>query len=256
METEATGAKFHQQIESQLLEISGKLPNEMKFPLKNSLLNFERSLALIEIDREMASFRAINGQEEAASCLIIALISKMYFDAEKLDPRNHVHKNAIIAFLIAIGPQFHPFLKRFFLEFDTKRGRIEAKFPLSNFGVKNGDEVWMQPVEPLDISVQMEGYPVERAFDNAINQLSTNSGSANIQRLIRTQANQRNLLLYASTSGLPKSRADRKTIIERRNLAFATLIVSIMIFQAEAHLLLVKQSVPAILSIIGKARTD
>jgi len=55
-----------------------KLPPEVRYRAKNALDGFERARALLEIDREVASFRAITAAEEAASASIRSLQLREY----------------------------------------------------------------------------------------------------------------------------------------------------------------------------------
>ncbi len=55
------------------------------------------------VDLEMAAFRAITAEEEAASALFHSLKRRRYAGAARLSPRNHVHKNAVAPFCTAVS---------------------------------------------------------------------------------------------------------------------------------------------------------
>lgn len=61
-----------------LRQITQKLPGNIRFRALNALEHFGRAIDLIEIDKAMASFRAITGEEEAASALMLAVALRRY----------------------------------------------------------------------------------------------------------------------------------------------------------------------------------
>ncbi|NMW31637.1 hypothetical protein HKD42_06150 [Altererythrobacter sp. RZ02] len=235
-----------------LVRLSDDLPQHVKYRLRNCIDNFERALKLVEHDLEMASFRAITGEEEAASCVIHAIKLRGYDEVSRIKPNNHIHKNAIIVCVLAIGRELQPILEHFQLHFDFSKVRIDLKVPLSNFGVEDGADIAFQPVEPLDLLHSQAGVPENEVFFEALSRLSENSQFQNIAKLVKGRANQRNTLLYASDSSVPVSQTTVEVICNRRDRALALLVISIMILQSKTHLASVKQAIPAIKLVIGR----
>lgn len=60
-------------IQEALGRLTATLPGAIRYRFENTLENADRSFALLSCDREMASFRAITAEEEAATALIKCL---------------------------------------------------------------------------------------------------------------------------------------------------------------------------------------
>ena len=76
--------------------------------MRSAINHLRRAELLMSIDRPMAVFRCYTAEEEAASALIYCLKERRYVNADRLNPRNHIQKNAVIPFL--------SILKRFYDE--------------------------------------------------------------------------------------------------------------------------------------------
>lgn len=237
-------------VEAHLRLLMGGLPKSVRMRFESCFDHFERSGHLLDIDREMASFRAITGEEEAATALMRAIQLKGYEGAARLNPWRHHHKAAIVACVAALGQSLLPVLKEFQLQFNFERTRIDIKVPLSNFGVVGGEGVAIQPVEPLGIvHSRVEGEETPD-FAYLLKQMATDLDAGNVRKLINNQANRRNRLLYASDEAMPISQATRESIGATRNRALALLVLSVMVLQAEESLPLVRQSLATVLTMI------
>ena len=107
-------------LEGWIRRLAATTPGEVKTRMLSALDHFKRSANLFDADREMASFRAITGEEEAATALVKAIQLRRYPHAAEFNPRDHQHKAAVIACLIAIGSELAPILKEFQLVFDFR----------------------------------------------------------------------------------------------------------------------------------------
>ncbi len=88
-----------QDFDKKCLELLEQIPNKQsKHCFRSAMNHLERAETLFPIDRSMAVFRCFTAEEEAASGLMYCLKDKRYKNAEKLNPRNHVQKNAVIQF--------------------------------------------------------------------------------------------------------------------------------------------------------------
>jgi hypothetical protein len=235
-----------------LRRLEVKLPKPLKLRLRNTLEHFDRSARLVDIDLEMASFRAITGEEEAATTLMRAVQLRRYPDAEKFIPYRHQHKAGVIACVMALRNSLLPILAEFQLVFNFEKGRIDIKVPLSTFGVKGGENYAIQPEEPLGFTHTREGVEENRLFDDALQRLAAASNYPTIRKLVEAQANARNNLLYASDSAMPASRATLETLANRESRALAMLVLAVMVYQARKPLPLVRQVIPAFLKIISR----
>lgn len=232
-----------------------KLPKPVRFRAQNAIIGFERAIRLIDIDREMASFRAITAEEEAAAALFMALKLRKYPGAEKLNLGNHRHKAALGPFLQAVrqslgeGPVKSPKMT-----FDYRAPYLHVHFPLSVLGVKSpeGMDFHVTLEEPLHVHSQNPSRDGPYLFEKEIEQVATASDFTSIERLVAQQANSRNTLLYASDSGLPVSRATLETITARRNQAELALFLAIAILQTKTLQSLALRALEAFLGVVGQ----
>lgn len=241
-----------ERIGQALRRLHVKLPGVLRYRFESALNHLDRAFALLEIDREMASFRAITAEEEAATALIRCIQLRQYNFANKLNPWDHRHKAAVMACVMAIGSNLQPMLKEFQLIFDFSLPRVDLKVPLSNFEVVGGDEYAIQFVEPLDLVHTREGVPESELFGDALRGLAEQSRFENIKRLVAAQANARNTLLYASDSAVPISNVTVGGLRERRNRAVTLLILTVMIWQKKEEQALVRHSILAFLGVMSK----
>jgi hypothetical protein len=154
-------------LELALGEMLSKLPKVVRFRAQNALDHFDRALKLLPIDREMASFRAITGQEEAATALLRAIEYQNYPNWKKLNTRYHAHNAAVLLCAEAIQRKISTAVKQAQVVFDLEDPRIDIKIPL--YGTEeispNGGGFALQPVEPLDISIKLKSKNDEERVD-------------------------------------------------------------------------------------------
>lgn len=241
-----------EQIVFALRKLCLRLPKPLRFRFQNALTHSDKSLELIEIDREMASFRGITAEEEAATALMRCLKLRRYEHHKEFNPWDHRHKVAILACIVAISGTMKDALSEFQLVFDCDKPRIDIKIPLSNFGVKGGEKYAVQLIEPLDIVHSRNGESGGDVYSYALNSLAEKGNFDNIKKMIEYQANARNTLLYASDSRLPKSEATKEVLLNRRKRMVAILVVTTMIWQRREHQALVKQAVLSFLSVMNR----
>jgi len=239
-------------VEAALRRLAPKLPGAVRLRLLSSLDHLERSFLIFDADKEMASFRAITAEEEAATALMLAIRLRRYRQAKEFNPRSHQHKAAVLACVGAIASTMISVLQEFQIVFDFDRKRIDVKVPLSNFGVRGVEDLAIQFVEPLDLVYSKPGREEANPFADALAKLAEKASFDNIKKMVSTQANARNTLLYASDSELPKSKATLESIANRKHKALTLLVLAVMVLQSPKHLALVRDSIPAFLSIISR----
>ena len=236
-----------------LRKLAPNLPSNIRYRLLKCLDHFDRAECLFEVDREMASFRAITGEEEAATCVILAIKARRYEHSERFRPWNHLDKAAVVSALIAIAPTVVPLLSEFQLVFDFSKCRIDLKIPLSNFNIDGGENVAVQPVEPLDQTFSRPYIPENEAFDAAFERLTGEEGPQSLLTLIRKAAQSRNTILYASDTALPESKATKESLYSRRIKAQTLLVIAVMIIQHNGHAKLISQLIVPVLKAIERA---
>lgn len=258
MERSGGGARMTEDSEATttvgdaLRRLTGVLPGSVKHRLTSSLDHIDGAFRLFEMDREMASFRAITGEEEAATALIKAIQFRGYEHARTFNPRNHVHKAAVMVCIDAIATTLQPMLGEFRLTFDFNKPRIDVKVPLSSFGVESGADLAVQPVEPLGLVHIRQGINERNVFDDVLSKLAENASFESIKTMVSAAASSRNSLLYASDAAPPKSRATEQSILRRKQRAQTMLILSVMVLQTREHLPMVRQAIFALLGIISR----
>ena len=241
-------------LEDGLQRIGPKLPGAVRYRLENCLNHFSKAFEILDIDRAMASFRAITGEEEAATALMRAIQFRQYPNARSFSARNHVHKAAVGACITAIGLDMRQALQRFQLTFNFDVPRIDISVPIATFGVvmPEGEEYFLHPAEPLSIVHTKPGKERSNLFEDNLVNLAEQTRFENIKKLVASQANARNTLLYAGDSSLPTSRATMNDLWVRKDRAMAALILSIMVLQSKEHQPLVCDAVDAFLSVIAR----
>jgi hypothetical protein len=151
----------------------------------------------------MAAFRGITAEEEAASGLIFALQHRGYDNAQLLNPRNHVHKSAVIPFLDVLGRFFHEvvvangIVPKLHLDEEEGVTQLRVAVPIVAFGV----EKWAYPIPPLNFSVKSDERSI--SYKKQIESFLTDQNAKNMAAFVREQANKRNHILYASPDGYP-----------------------------------------------------
>lgn len=165
--------------------------------------HLRRGWEIRKVDAEMAAFRGITAEEEAASGLFHALKYRGYKNSGLLKPRNHIHKSAVTPFLQVLGAFFNEFS-----ETRKVKPRLHIKEEADVTGLHialsvfvNGKDHWAYPVPPLNFSVTSDGKPP--SYKKQIERFLTAQNASNILSYVKEQANERNQLLYAGPDGYP-----------------------------------------------------
>lgn len=131
------------------------------------------------------------------------LKERRYVNADRLNPRNHIQKNAVIPFFTI--------LKKFYDESLGIHG-LEPEIQLRALdGVKqlfvaipitvNGEKTEFLPTPPLNFSVSNEAKRF--SYSEHVNDYIKSRGAKEVDDHLRELANKRNLLLYAGPKGYP-----------------------------------------------------
>lgn len=115
---------------------------------QNSLTGFERARALLDIDREMAGFRAITAEEEAATALFRSLQLRGYEGANRIRLKDHFTKSALGPFIRAVQHSLSSggnLTLRLTLE--VAAPKLTVRLPLAQFDLP--DEFELTLAQPL-----------------------------------------------------------------------------------------------------------
>jgi hypothetical protein len=191
------------------------IPNSQppgRWAAMNAVRHTNRAWKLRELDPTMAAFRAITGEEEAATALFRALRRLNYPASKRLQLDNHLHKNAVTPFLQAVWSVLGP--------------RIEQQFPGSALSIAKDenpprifyrlktDGGWYEPTPPLYLYVTKGQFRNDGTMDPAtempldfgdtIAQQAAESGGAGVKAYLQKRARLRSEILYAAETGYPE----------------------------------------------------
>jgi hypothetical protein len=192
-----------------IVDLIPKMPTPPRWPAFQAVRHLNRAWKLRDIDPEMAIFRSITAEEEAATALFLSLKRRGYVGSEKIDQRSHIHKNAVIPFFSAITrvvTKVRHQMPRTQLLLDCNNTPPLLKIQLTLPDPLTGQRVFAYPHPPLHFSLL--GGPAENDmktedFTSGLDEIVETSSVKSIVEYIRTRANQRNQLLYACAEGYP-----------------------------------------------------
>lgn len=183
-----------------------KLPkSHSRACFRSALYHLDKAKLLETIDPAMAIFRAITAEEEAASGLMYCLREGGYVNSNKLNPRNHVHKHAMIPFLRVIGlfhgQVFGGKINEYRLQIQEENGqnRLMLTFPVTI----NSHEIWGYSVPPLNFGVKDGATSKPPSYEAQIVSFVESMGAKSILTYLRKESNLRNQVLYAASDGYP-----------------------------------------------------
>ena len=243
---------FHKKVTELILDT----PAPGKHCARNAIAHIKKAWEIREIDPEMAVFRAITGEEEAATAIMHSLQRRKYKGAEKLKYRDHTYKAALFPFFQGISGSFARHLEQFkvALEIDTKDKKPTIKTRINVPG-PTGDIMHAYPNPPLHFEITVNGKIYD--FSRELKELATVKNVKKITDYIKRQANTRNVILYASTQGIPKIKLPIEGFLERkRSIVFGHLVIYLLIDQHKEHQLFVQQALTAFLKMLNAVPRD
>jgi len=227
----------------------------------NALRCLRRAWCIAELDPEMALFRAITAEEEAATALITALQIRRYPGAKTLNPWNHAHKAGCSIFLRIVetvlaeagfpSPTYR-------LQDEGPRPRLDVHIRSETLGLPPG--YFATPEEPLSGFMQ-EGKLGDddtrvMTFEKQVQRRLVEAGARDMLALLRAGANLRNELLYASDKGITVVKHPDAALIERRRPVSLLLTLTIAILQTPKHQAFAAQILAAYLRALGSLLID
>lgn len=227
----------------------------------NALRGLRRAWEIAPIDPEMAVFRGITAEEEAATALMFALQRQRYPGASKLDPRSHVHKAGWSPFLRTVesvmAESSFP-APRYRIDAEANPPRLDVFLPSEELGLEPGHLA--SPDEPLHCVMRTgrtdQGTGRVMDFQVELQRRAEAGGKQDILALIREEANLRNFLLYASDNGFTVVERPDDFLIRRRRPVMLLLTLTVAILQTPTHQLLAVQVVEGYLRAIGRVPSN
>lgn len=186
------------------LELLETLPlTQSRASMRSAINHLRRAEVLLPIDRPMAAFRCYTAEEEAAAGLMNCLKERRYANAERLNPRNHIQKNAVIPFFSVLKKFYDESLGTHGLEPEIQLrvldGRKQLFVAIPIF--VNGEKTWFLPTPPLNFSVSNEAKRF--TYNGHVDAYIKSQGAKEVDSHLRELANKRNLVLYADPKGYP-----------------------------------------------------
>ena len=219
--------------QNMLLKVSSKTNGNAGYAAKSSIRHINRALDLKNTMPEVSAFLAITAEEEASTALFAALKNKRYVRAKELKKNNHLHKGGVYPFLILLGETIGivngelPVEMTFKIPNNTDNEVLRTRMFIGEFG---GALNYAYPDPPLNlVSVDASGNAKDYLKD--IRNAAFEKGIKSIHAYIKTVANIRNKMLYASDSSIPNV----KNIAEmlQRHIGATFLIHAIYLFIAQ-----------------------
>lgn len=250
------------EMDQAIVDVVSKLSGPAKWRAFNAVRHLNLAWGLLAIDREMAIFRAITAEEEAATAIFVALRRRKYDGADKLKPRDHVHKNAVIPFFDAITRVLAKVavqLPRAQLFLNTDEDPPLLTFRIRRPHPETGEEAWAYSDPPLNFSatrIDANGARREEDFAAGVDELAAAAKVKDVMTYIRDRANVRNKVLYAGDAGYPALEGDAGKEFERyRRNVFTLLRIYLLIDQYADRQMFVQQGLTAFLRTL-KALPD
>ena len=177
------------------IELLSTLPKRHSLHcFRSALRHLELAKNLLAVDPAMAIFRGVTAEEEAASGLMHCLRELHYAEADRLNPRNHVHKHALFPFMrivgLFFGQIFENKLKEYHLHIKEEEGhrRLMLAFPISI----GGESQWAYPLPPLNFGVKVGTPETPPSYKSQISAFVSAKGAKNIRTYLKKEANLRN----------------------------------------------------------------
>lgn len=224
-----------------------------------ALLHLSCAHRIADVDPEMAMFRAITAEEEAATALLRAVQSIGYPGASRLRVRNHVYKAAVFPFIAAISKhasnlKFNGIIEiRLGVPKEGERPRLTLAFILD--GTRAGQ--YAHPNPPLNLHLregEEKSFPdYRRYFLEAVGR----TGYEDLRKYLEVKANERNLILYASQRGLLRLRELPPDYLKFQKIrVMAILKAALLIWPYNEIQPFVEEAIEAFLGLVERLRAE
>lgn len=239
-----------------ILQALDYLKGHSRHSARSAIFHLGRAWSIKELDPEMAAFRCITAEEEAATALFRSVQRLRYPRAAELKPHDHTQKSAVRVLFDVIQKAIHDsailILAQPSIYFGTPGAlpRLHLRAPPA---IKvNGKPAVFAPQPPLNFQLNnQDGTTYDFGYE-----IQAMMSDANIRRMrgeLQQRANFRNLLLYAHQDGVPVLDPENLAtiILEYRNKTFTTLVFLELIDPYPQHQLFVTQCIDTFLKMLS-----
>ncbi len=248
-------------FEQKTIEALNDCKSAVKHCSKNSISHLEKAWKIKDIDTEMAIFRGITAEEEAASALFHSLKNNQYKNSSKLQFKQHTYKLGLYPFLQGIGTFLHDSMEitpfdKFNLHHTEQSGRKAIELMLS---IKDS-KMNVYPKPPLHFTISKADSNEVFTFESNFEELIKGKNYSDALKYIKDIANERNRLLYASTLGRPKVTGDIEGFLNnQKKKVIVILTILLMVdpwekIQGSSHF--VQQALDSFLLLLKRINTE
>ena len=245
------------------LEALEDCKGEVKHCAKNAISHLEKAWLVKDIDLEMAMFRSITAEEEAASAFFYCIKNHQYKNSKLIQFKQHTYKLALYPFIQGISVFFDDFLNQDTSPFSERRlkhidlnGRKAIELLLF---IKNQDIV-ARPTPPLHFSVTSEETGEVCTFEHNFQELIEGKNFTNALKYIKDIANTRNKLLYANSSGRPKLEGNLSRFINNQKKKVMVILTILLMIdpweKKEGKSMFVQQALDSFLLLLQKINAE
>jgi hypothetical protein len=244
----------YSEFEIACLDLRDEIPKlRSRHCFNSAITHLKKAKELLDLDNEMSAFRAITAEEEASSGLMYCLKEIGYDNADKLNPRDHSFKYALIVFLDAVARHLSSMQEQqgfevsLVLDEDISPKRLKVK--INNDAIHKGFSVFPDP--PLHFISAIGMAP--RSFQKEIKNLEALLKTDDIVKHIKDVANFRNKLLYASEKGYPRVTRPNHKLLESKRARVVTLyMIYLLIWPYREKQLFVQQCINSLLVMLNR----
>lgn len=220
---------------------------------RNAISCLERAYKLIEVDPEIAVFLAITALEESSSAIFHSIKRKKYIHADRLNPRDHIQKIAILPFMQSLGSVFkilNSYEPQVIIDTKVPNPKLEVRVKIK----KDGKPQYAFPIPPLNFQISVNENPY--FFEKEFKELSESKKVKEMIEYVRRLANLRNKILFASSGGIPKISSSALDFVKtKENQVFNCLTLFLLVDQHPKQLF-VQQGLISFLKMIKKIPQD
>ena len=253
--TTANPSRFNSEEQKILALLDAEPPSHYKNCFRSALNHLSKAFLISATDPEMAIFRAITAEEEAASGLMQSLTQHKYPDSDGLKPHDHVQKHAVTPFIQAILSHlsFLRFSDIHDLRLAIKNVDGKPRLVTALKVTLDEEQNWAVPIPPLNLSVRDGNTGESPSYVVDFRRVIKPKGYRNILRYLRREANLRNTVLYASPEGYPVvSDFDDRFILERQARVLLILKATLLISPYSEHQPFVVSAISAFIKIASR----
>ncbi|MCB2215825.1 hypothetical protein [Desulfofustis glycolicus] len=252
-------SKFQQSV----IEAIKDCKSEVKNCCENALLHLEKAWLIKDIDAEMAVFRGITAEEEAAIALFFCLKKHQYNNANKLPFKQHPAKLGLYPFLRHIGNHL---AGTFFSEsspFENHRLKLidvnGRKALVIIFKLKNHN-IDIRPLPPLHFTISNDETGEIKTFDIDFKELYIGDNYKNSLKYIEDVSSKRNRLLYANSAGKPEVKGDMEEYLNFQKMKVFLFIYIVLLIdpweKAEGSSGFVQQALDSYLLLLNRIQKE